>query len=205
MKTLFQLFAAFAITAASAHGTILWSGLVGGPNNITISTTFTGVFIDVDNLSNPSSPTQQTGWDLNAFFGGEGFASSARFQPARASNANNSAIINLTTGSLVDSSLIYFNGAAGSDSHIGNNAGQFVSGSTGFIGFKLIDNSNNGPFFGWMRVNLSNTGATGSIIDWAYETNGNPINVGVIPEPTSLALLALGGSLCAFRRNRGCK
>lgn len=52
-------------------------------------------------------------------------------------------------------------------------------------------------------VRTRNTGGTGTIIDWAYEeTTGSAINVGAIPEPSALALLGLGGTLCALRRRR---
>ena len=199
MKRLLLPLLSIALPASSANAAILYSG----QKNITIANTFTpSVFIDIDDLAGSGSSAPQTGWDVNTFFGGQGFGNSTNFQPVRASATDSSAIINLTTGSLVDSSQIYFNAPAGSSTHIGTNPGQFASGSNGFIGFKLTDNSAAGPFFGWMRVNFSNTGAAGNVIDWAYDNSGSAITVGAIPEPSALALLGLGGMLCAFRRRR---
>lgn len=192
MKKQFKILATLALTASCGHSAILY----GGMKNIPISNTFTSIFVDVDNLSGSGTSAQQPGWDVEAFFGGQGFGNSSTFQPARASFSNSSAILNLTTGSTVDNALIYFNAAAGSSTHIGTNPGQFASGSEGYIGFK------NGSNFGWMRVSFSNTGDTGTIIEWAQELDGSAITVGAIPEPSALALLALGGSLCIFRRNR---
>lgn len=195
MKKQFKILATLALTASCGHSAILY----GGMKNIPISNTFTSIFVDVDDLVGSGTPTQQPGWDIDAFFGGQGFGNSSTFQPARLSFSDSSAILNLTTGSTVDNALTYFNAAAGSSTHIGTNPGQFASGTEGFIGFK------NGSNFGWMRVRFSNTGGTGTIIEWAQELDGSAITVGVIPEPSSLALIALGGSLCIFRRNRSCK
>jgi len=183
-----------AAAPASTHAAILYSGL----QNIGITNSFTSVYVDVDAVS--SGLTQATGWDLDAFFGGEAFGNSINFQPARQSVAVNSAILRLNIGALVDSSRNYWNAEAGSSTHIGAAPNQFASGAEGYLGFSLIDNSNTGPYYGWMRVNFSNTG---TIIDWAYEnTPGSAITVGAIPEPSALALLGLGGTLCAFRRRR---
>ncbi len=187
-----------AAAPASTHAAILYSGL----QNIGITNSFTSVYVDVDAVS--SGLTQATGWDLDAFFGGEAFGNSINFQPARQSVAVNSAILRLNIGAVVDSSRNYWNAEAGSSTHIGAGSGQFTSGAEGYLGFKLVDNSAAGPYFGWMRVNFSNAGGTGAIIDWAYEnTSGTAITVGAIPEPTSVLLLGLGSVLCALRRRRG--
>ena len=196
MKKQLQILAALVITGTSGQAALVYSGF----QNITVSTSFASTYVDVDGAS--SSPTQASGWDIDAFFGGEAFGNSANFQPVRLTTSVSSSIVSLNLGDLVDSSDIYATAAAGSSNHIGINPGQFASGVTGYLGFSLIDNNVAGPFYGWMRVNLSNTGQPGQIIDWTYENSGAGITVGAIPEPSSLAILALGASLLAFGRRR---
>jgi len=186
-----------AVTTSVSPAAVLYSGL----QNISVSNTFVNsVYVDVDAAS--SSPTQASGWDIDAFFGGEAFGNSANFQPVRQSVSISSAIVRLNLGDLVDSSDIYATAAAGSSTHIGINPDQFASGVTGYLGFSLIDNSAIGPFYGWMRVNFSNTGDTGTIIDWAYDNTGAGITVGTIPEPASCALFGIGAVGLVFRRRK---
>lgn len=86
------------------------------------------------------------------------------------------------------------------------------SGTTGYIGFKFNPDSLNGftpapngtpTNFGWMRM-TTNTGGGGTVIDWAYEsTPGVAIAAGAIPEPSSLACLAMGAlGLASLRRRQ---
>lgn len=196
MKKQFQIIATLIITAASGQAALVYSGF----QNITVSTSFTSVYVDVDAAS--SSPTQASGWDIDAFFGGEAFGNSANFQPVRQTVSVSSAIVRLELGDLVDGSDIYASTPAGSSTHIGINPGQLASGVTGYLGFRLITNNAAGPYYGWMRVSLSNTPQPGKIIDWVYDNTGAGIIVGAIPEPSSMALLGLGASLGVFTRRR---
>ncbi len=189
-------FLALAFSTATTHGAITYSGF----QNITIGNTFGSVYVDVDQSS--SSPTQASGWDIDAFFGGEAFGNSAAFQPIRQTVAVSSAIVRLNLGDLVDGTDIYASAPAGSSTHIGNSPGQFASGTQGYLGFRLTDNNAAGPFYGWMRVNFSNSGGTGAILDWAYETSGSGISVGAIPEPSALALASIGCATLLIRRRQ---
>jgi len=182
--------------AASSQAAIVYSGL----RDITVTTTFDGVYLDVD--AGTTSGTETTGWDINPFFGGEGVANSPDFQPARTTIALDAPILNVALGSTVDGTLNFLTDFGGSDSHIGNGAGQFVSGSEGYIAFKFTPNDDSGTFYGWMRVALSNTGSTGVIRDWAYETSGSGITVGAVPEPSAFALLGLGAAGLLRRRRK---
>ncbi len=182
--------------AASSQAAIVYSGL----RDITVTTTFDGVYLDVD--AGTTSGTESTGWDINPFFGGEGVANSPDFQPARTTIALDAPILNVALGSTVDGTLNFLTGFGGSDSHIGNGAGQFASGSEGYIAFKFTPNDDSGTFYGWMRVALSNTGSTGVIRDWAYETSGSGITVGAVPEPSAFALLGLGAAGLLRRRRK---
>jgi hypothetical protein len=188
-----------------ALGTIVSSAnaaiIASGTRDIVITTDFGGVYLDVDGAT--ITPTEGAGWDINPFFGGEGIATSPAFQAARTTIALDAPILNLTPGQTIGPSLNYLAGYAGSESHVGNGAGQFVSGVTGYIGFRLFTNENDGPFYGWMKVVLTNNGTTGLIREWAYEDSGNAITVGAgaVPEPSvicSLLLAAAGG----FSRRR---
>ena len=95
-----------------------------------------------------------------------------------------------------------------------NNPGSLVNGAVqgtdNFVGFRITDpdvNSGN-PVYGWFRLDLPTSGPTAvssEVFDFAYEDSGNPILVGqtVVPEPSSLALLAMGAAgLCAFRSRK---
>jgi hypothetical protein len=45
--------------------------------------------------------------------------------------------------------------------------------------------------FGWIEVNFTDD-ANFSVIGFAYQDNGSPIGIGVIPEPDTALLLGLG-------------
>ncbi|BCU79783.1 PEP-CTERM sorting domain-containing protein [Luteolibacter sp. LG18] len=198
MKTISSLVFAALFSAASSHAAIVYSGL----RDIPVTTTFDGVYLDVD--AGTTSGSETTGWDINPFFGGEGVANSAAFQPARTTIALDAPILNLALGSTVDGSLNFLTGFGGSETHVGTGPGQFTSGGEGYIGFQFTPNDNSGTFYGWMRVTFANDGSAGLIRDWAYETNGSAITVGsvvAVPEPSAFALLGVG-SVVLFRRRR---
>ena len=168
-----------------------------------ITTSFDGVYLDVD--AGTVVAPETAGWDINIFFGGEGIATSPDFQAARATIDLDAPILSLTPGQTVGPSLNFLTGYAGSETHVGNGAGQFVSGGTGYIGFKFFTNENEGPRYGWMKVVLTNNGTPGLIREWAYEDSGSSINVGAsaVPEPSVVAsLLVLGVATFGYRRRK---
>lgn len=83
-------------------------------------------------------------------------------------------------------------------------------GSGGFLPFKFISKGN--AYFGWAHVSISGnekSGLTGHISQFAYETGPNTaLRVGqtspsAVPEPDTLALLALGAiGLAVLRKKR---
>lgn len=185
-----------ALTSAASQGAIVYSGL----QNLTVSNTFTSIVVDIDGLT--SGSTKTPGWDVEMFFGGEAVGNSANFQPVRQTVAVDAPILRLDPGSVIDGGSIYYNFEAGSSTHVGTAPQQFASGTEGYFGFRLIDDNSNGPYYGWVRVVFSNTGGTGTIVDWAYDNTGSPMTVGAVPEPQAFALLGLGCGLAVLKRRR---
>jgi hypothetical protein len=194
------LLLAIASLTASSHAAIIYSST----QNILIPTTFVGVYIDIDGGGTVAE--EGAGWDVNFIFNGEGIGSSPSFHPVTATILLDAPTLNLSAGTSVNSSSTfastYPGGYSSSSTHVGNSLGQFASSTEGYIGFKFTTNESTGPLFGWMRVVLSNTAATGIVKDWAYENSGSSINVGVVPEPSSFCLFALGTLALVMRRSK---
>ena len=107
------------------------------------------------------------------------------------------------------------NGATGRNSYFA----YFPDGGN-FIGFRFLNPSDgNNVDYGWALLAFDSTnGPSAAIQDWAYACGGDPIaagqtstdtscsNPGTAPEPSSLALLAMGAvGLAALRRRKQCE
>ena len=90
----------------------------------------------------------------------------------------------------------------------GDGSGNFtvdnITGNPQYVGvrFQLVDA---GPlYYGWIGIDITDsTNLTGQVTGFAYNNvAGNPIAAGAIPEPSGLALLALGAPLLLLRRRK---
>jgi hypothetical protein len=73
------------------------------------------------------------------------------------------------------------------------------------VGFKFDPDGTAGvqTLYGWVQMTVGgSTFGNGKVIAWAYEDSGSAIRAGAIPEPNSLALLALGAAGVASWRRR---
>ncbi|MFW6146621.1 MAG: PEP-CTERM sorting domain-containing protein [Planctomycetota bacterium] len=83
-------------------------------------------------------------------------------------------------------------------------SGAFGGGDpeSGYLGLRLNDGVNN--YYGWLRVEVTGGAReTIKLCEWAYSTTPDePVTAGVVPEPATLALLAVGGAALLGRRRR---
>jgi hypothetical protein len=93
------------------------------------------------------------------------------------------------------------------ESYTGNFTADNVVGNTEYIGvkFHLNDNQFDDLHYGWIGLDIQNAAdLTGVVTGYAYDTGADaPIQAGAgVPEPSALALLALGAAGMAVRRKQ---
>ena len=178
-----------------------------GTQNVVISNTFTSLYLDFDDpldaTSFTTSSSEPGSWDINTFFGGTAFGNSDTFLVSTDDGTVNSTLQNLSLTVVVGDGLgegeNFVASFSGSSDHMGS---EFTNGVAGYFGFQIYDGVGD-YYFGWMRVTFFDDGSTGVLHEWAWDTSGAAIQVGAVPEPGSLGLLALGaGSLLVLRRRR---
>lgn len=79
--------------------------------------------------------------------------------------------------------------------------GGLFHGQDAYMGIEFLIGGQ--PHYGWVHINNPAGLAGGFILEWAYETqSGIPILAGAVPEPSTWALLLIGGVTLLFLRRR---
>ena len=87
----------------------------------------------------------------------------------------------------------------------GTGAGNFtaddIQGNPEYIGVQFQFAPGGNQYYGWIAFDITNSSdLTGVVPLFAYEDSGGPIAAGAVPEPSGLALLALGAPFLMRRR-----
>lgn len=178
--------------APSAEADIIYSGMV----NINIPSTTGGVYLNVATGVNSTATSGAVGWDVNPWSSTNlsMFASAAVNAGVGGGVYVGSAVpnnyFNLAFGTIINGSSAF--SGTGTSTFGGANPLQ-LNGSGNLIGFRFFNEGTGMVNFGWMRISLGGTSGAQprTLVEFAFDNTGAGIGAGVIPEPSTLALLSV--------------
>lgn len=193
--------AGMAAAPQSVEAAIVSSGIV----NLAIPSNTNGLYVNVvtgafNNGPNTSGGGALTpGWDVNPWSSSSLSYFNSPIGATYVQRTGGGATANLPVGTLIDAASTYGGSAASTT----GNEPHLLNSQDNLIGFRFTDEAAACTKFGWFRVSLSTslTAQPRTMVEYAYENDcGVGIQAGV-PEPGSLALLALG-ALGLIRRRK---
>lgn len=188
----------------ATEAAIVWSGPVG----INIPSTTSGIYLNVATGVSATTPAGASGWDINPWG-----STTWNVWANNAASVNDGVVNNFTGGSsttLVDNlpSGTLINGSW----TYGRTNGVETTGPTAFvfnssnncIGFRFLNEADGQLHFGTAHIQLGASAAAQprTILDYAWESTAGAGITACAPEPTSIALLALGALGLTARRRR---
>lgn len=185
----------------SAHSAVVYSGI----QNLSVPQDLGGLYLNV--FTGATATLQPGDWNtapwINPFFGGVSIGNSDLLRPNTDGAGRD---LKVAIGSIVNNTLDFAPGEAGSTTHVGAGADQFQLGAQGLLAFEMQETVGGPNRYGWMRIVINNTGV-GTIVDWAYDTTASSIIAGwtgtvLIPEPSRMLLLLGGMQALVLRRRR---
>ena len=188
---------------APANSAIIYSG----EQNLSLAQNLGGLYLNV--FTGATAASQPGDWAtapwINPFFGGVSISSSDLLRPNITAGSQ---VLQITVGTIIDSSRTYAAAESGSTTHVGGGGDQFQIGASQMLAFVMQTGTGSPLYYGWLRLIIDNSGA-GTLQDWAYDnTPGTAIPAGwsgttfVIPEPSRALLLLLGLHSLLLRRRR---
>lgn len=191
---------ALMAVAAPAQAVIIYSG----PVSIGIPDDIDGIYGNVVTGAFGVSPP--AGWDINPYsavpgqFNLWGATTTTWFTP--------SGVIAgpypLASGTMIAGAVTTFFRPGGS-LDVGT---QVTLNATNLFGFRFANEAAGGANnFGWVAITFGASAAERTITAYAYQNDGSGIMAGVVPEPGTYAMMALGlaamGGFVARRRKQG--
>ncbi len=189
--------AAVATAAVSAANAQIVHHVVNHDIPATLNGLYLNVVTGANNLVGAGGGSTVPGWDIN-------FWSSSSFNQFSPSNPAGGAYVITAANTAANLGFGTDVGAASTFGSGSTNAGQWALNSDqNLIGFRFFNEATSAVHYGWARVSLGATlTSPRSLVEYAYEsTAGASIGAGVVPAPSAVALLGLGG-LVAGRRRR---
>lgn len=179
---------AMVVAPQAAEAAVISSGAI----NINVPSTTAGVYINVVTGVNNISPGLAPGWDINPWSGTNlnFFNPTAPAGGVYSRGGATAGVANLPVGYTIDATNIWTSGSASTNAGWTPN----LNSSNNCFGFRFQDETDqNRTKYGWMRIALSTSlfAQPRAVVEYAYESTGGGIGA-CVPEPSSLALIALG-------------
>jgi hypothetical protein len=198
------------VAVDAADAAIVYSGV---RDIVVDNTNSSGLYVDLQTGNTGTSGASTPNYDFNIFNVGTSQPPAngiALFGPATTRwvgyNAAGYAYANkLAAGANIGPASTFSTPVSGNTTMMFDTYGPWAGAPTidGFLGFQFNDGGS--TKYGWVRVSIPEITGTNAyrftVHDWAYESDASAaIGAGVVPEPTSLGLLAAGAAGLLMRR-----